>query len=176
MSVSRAWHASAVSASRRAHAVVVFGGDAARVRFLDIVDSCKCVGANVLTLADSPYCVKDPTATVQDNQPVVSWKAAWGKAAWAFGGSPPWLSPSPAPVTATSQCFATRDNPVKWETTNVNATGQFPVRNAQTTDSVAISPLSTLTRSGNEHVRILPARVDVILIADHLSPVDLTSA
>lgn len=125
-------------------------------------------------LADSPHYVKGPTATVQDNSLVVSWKAAGlgntvTSADFALTGT----------VTTTSQCFTKSGNPVngvpKSETTNVNLTGTFPVRNGQTTGSFTISPLSTLTCTGNQHVVILSVSFDLTLTGNDLPPVHLTS-
>ena len=58
---------------------------------------------------------------------------------------------------------------------NVNATGTFPVRNGQTTGSLTIAPISTLTCTGNQQVRILSASYDLTLTGDGLPPVHLTS-
>lgn len=60
-------------------------------------------------------------------------------------------------------------------TIDVNATGKFPVRNGQTTGSFTISPLSTLTCTGNQEVRILSASFDLTLTGNDLPPVHLTS-
>jgi hypothetical protein len=62
----------------------------------------------------------------------------------------------------------------KSETTNVNATGTFPVRNGQTTGSFTVEPLSTLECTGNQHVEILSAAFDLTLMGDDLPPVHLT--
>jgi hypothetical protein len=82
-------------------------------------------------------------------------------------------------VTTTSQCFTKSGNPVngvpKSETIDVNATGTFPVRNGQTTGSFTISPLSTLTCTGNQHVVILSATFDLTLTGNDLPPIHITS-
>jgi hypothetical protein len=62
----------------------------------------------------------------------------------------------------------------KSETVNVNVTGTFPVRNGQTTGSLTVSPISTLTCTGNQHVVILSASFDLTLTANSLPPVHLT--
>ena len=125
-------------------------------------------------LADSPHYVQGPTATVQDNSLVVAWKAAGlgntvTSVDFALTGT----------VTTTAQCFTKSGNPVsgvpKTETTAVNATGSFPVRNGQTTGSLTVSPLSTLECTGNQHVVILSAAFDLTLTGDDLPPVHLTS-
>ena len=124
-------------------------------------------------LADSPHYVKGPTATVQGNSLVVSWKAA------GLGNTVTSVDFNlTGTVTTTSQCFTKSGNPVngvpKSETTNVNATGTFPVRNGQTTGSLTISPISTLTCTGNQRVVILSAAFDLTLTGDDLPPVHLT--
>lgn len=124
-------------------------------------------------LADSPHYVKGPTATVEGNSLVVSWKAAGlgntiTSVDFALTGT----------VTTTSQCFTKSGNPVngvpKSETIDVNATGTFPVRNGQTTGSLTIAPLTTLTCTGNQHVVVLSASFDLTLTGDGLPPVHLT--
>ena len=57
---------------------------------------------------------------------------------------------------------------------NVNATGTFPVRNGQTTGSLTVEPLSTLTCTGNQQVVILSASFDLFLNGDDLPEVHLT--
>ena len=124
-------------------------------------------------LADSPHYVKGPTATVDGNSLVVSWKAAGlgntvTSVDFALTGT----------VTTTSQCFTKSGNPVngvpKTETIGVNATGTFPVRNGQTTGSLTIAPISTLQCTGNQQARILSASFDLTLTGDGLPPVHIT--
>ena len=124
-------------------------------------------------VAASPHYVKGPTATVEDNSLVVTWKAA------GLGNTATTVDFTlTGTVTTTSQCFTRSGNPVqgvpKSETINVNATGTFPVRNGQTTGSFTISPLSTLTCTGNQQVRILSASFNLTLTGDGLPPVNLT--
>ena len=124
-------------------------------------------------VADSPHYVKGPTATVEGNSLVVSWKAA------GLGNTVTSVDFNLAgTVTTTSQCFTKSGNPVngvpKSETINVNATGTFPVRNGQTTGSLTIAPLSTLTCTGNQQVVILSASFDLFLNGDDLPEVHLT--
>ena len=131
-------------------------------------------GAAAPALADSPHYIKGPTATLQDNSLTVSWKAAGlgntvTSADFELKGT----------VTTTSQCFTKSGNPVngvpKTETANVDVTGTFPVRNGQTTGSLTVSPLSTLTCTGNQHVVILSAAFNLTLTGNSLPPVTLTS-
>jgi hypothetical protein len=124
-------------------------------------------------LADSPHYVKGPTATVSGNSLVVSWKAAGlgsttTSADFTLTGT----------VTTTAQCFTKSGNPVngvpKTETNNIEASGTFDVRNGQTTGSLTVSPLSTLTCTGNQHVVILSSSFDLFLNGDSLPEVHLT--
>jgi hypothetical protein len=124
--------------------------------------------------ADSPHYIKGPTATAEGNSLVVSWKAA------GLGNTVTSVDfHLTGTVTTTAQCFTKSGNPVngvpKTETNNVNATGTFPVRNGQVTGSITISPLSTLTCTGNQHVVILSAAFDLTLTGNDLPPVHLTS-
>ena len=125
-----------------------------------------------VALADSPHYVSGPTATVSGNSLVVSWKAAGlgntvTSANFTLTGT----------VSTTSQCFTKSGNPVngvpKSETNNVNASGTFPVRNGQTTGSLTVSPLSTLTCTGSQHVVILSSSFDLFLNGDSLPQVEL---
>ena len=124
-------------------------------------------------LADSPHYIKGPTATVEGNSLTVSWKAA------GLGNTVTSVDFSlTGTANVTSQCFTKSGNPVngvpKQETVDVNVTGTFPVRNGQTTGSLTVSPLSTLTCTGNQQVRILDVSFDLTLTGDSLPPVHLT--
>ena len=81
-------------------------------------------------------------------------------------------------ANVTSQCFTRSGNPVqgvpKSEVVDVDVTGTFPVRNGQVTGSLTVSPLSTLTCTGNQQVRILDVSFDLTLTGDDLPPVNLT--
>jgi hypothetical protein len=146
-------------------------------KFMALVASAFAVAALAVApaaLADSPHYVKGPTATVQGNSLVVSWKAA------GLGNTITSVDFSlTGTVTTTSQCFTKSSNPVngvpKSETIDVNATGTFAVRKGQTTGSFTISPLSTLTCTGNQNVVILSVSFDLTLTGDDLAPVHLTS-
>jgi hypothetical protein len=123
--------------------------------------------------ADSPHYVKGPDVTISGNSLTVSWKAAGlgntvTSVDFALTGT----------ANVTSQCFTKSGNPVngvpKSETIDVNVTGTFPVRNGQTTGALTVSPLSTLTCTGNQHVEILSVSFDLTLTGDDLPPVHLT--
>ena len=123
--------------------------------------------------AASPHYIKGPTATVDNNSLVVSWKAA------GLGNTTTSVDFTlTGTVTVSAQCFTRSGNPVqgvpKSETNNVNATGTFDVRNGQTTGSLTVSPLSTLTCTGNQQVRILSSSFDLFLNGDDLPEVHLT--
>ena len=100
-----------------------------------------------VAIADSPHYNKGPTAVVSDNSLTVSWKAV------GLGNTVTSVDFNlTGTVTTTSQCFTKSGNPVngvpKSERVNVNVQGTFPVRNGQTTGSLTVSPLSTLTCTG----------------------------
>ena len=112
--------------------------------------------------AANPHYVQGPSVSVSGNSLVVSFKAAGlgdlgGTADFTLTGT----------VTATAQCFTRSGNPVqgvpKTDVTNVDATGSFPIRNGQTTGSFTVSPLTTLTCTGNQQVRILSVSYDLTL-------------
>ena len=124
-------------------------------------------------LADSPHYIKGPTATVDGNSLTVSWKAAGlGNTATSADFN------LTGTANVTSQCFTKSGNPVngvpKQETVDVNVGGTFDVRNGQTTGSLTVSPLSTLTCTGKQEVRILDVSFDLTLTGDSLPPVHLT--
>jgi FlaG/FlaF family flagellin (archaellin) len=127
----------------------------------------------VPAMADGQHYNKGPTATVQGNSLTVSWKAVGlGNAVdtvdFTLTGT----------ANVTSQCFTKSGNPVngvpKSEQVDVNVTGTFPVRNGQVTGSLTVSPLSTLTCTGNQQVRILDVSFDLFLNGDALPEVHLT--
>jgi len=120
-----------------------------------------------------PHYIKGPTATVSGNSLTVSWKAVGlgntvQSVDFALTGT----------ANVTSQCFTKSGNPVngvpKSEQVDVNVTGEFPVRNGQTTGSLTVAPLSTLQCTGSQRVVILDVSFDLTLTGDGLPPVDLT--
>src|SRR5215216_1823859 len=121
----------------------------------------------------APHYVTGPTATVSGNSLTVSWKAAGlgntvGSADFSLTGT----------ANVTSQCFTRSGNPVqgvpKSEQVDVDVTGNFPVRNGSVTGSLTVSPLSTLTCTGNQHVVIQDVSFDLFLNGDDLPEVHLT--
>jgi hypothetical protein len=145
-------------------------------KFMALASSAFAVAALAFApaaFADSPHYVKGPTATVSGNSLTVSWKAAGlgntvTSADFSLTGT----------ANVTSQCFTKSGNPVngvpKSEIVDVNVSGTFDVRNGQTTGSLTVSPLSTLTCTGNQQVRILSVSFDLTLTGDDLPPVHLT--
>ena len=124
-------------------------------------------------VASSPHYIKGPTATVSGNSLTVSWKAA------GLGNT---IDSVDFNLTGTanvsSQCFTRSGNPVngvpKSEQVDVNVSGDFPVRNGSVTGSLTVSPLSTLTCTGNQRVVIQDVSFDLTLNGDDLPPVHLT--
>jgi hypothetical protein len=127
-----------------------------------------------VALADSPHYIKGPTATLSNNSLTVSWKAA------GLGNTVTSVNFSlTGTITTSSQCYTKSGNPVngvpKSETTDVDATGNFPVRNGSVTGSLTVSPLSTLTCTGSQHVVILSVSYDLFLNGNELPQVELTA-
>jgi hypothetical protein len=128
-----------------------------------------------VAFAASPHYVVGPNVTIGNNTLTVSWKAAGlgntaTSANFALTGT----------VTVTAQCFTRSGNPVngvpKTDTNDVNSTGTFDVRNGSVTGSLSVSPLSTLTCTGSQQVRILSASYDLFLNGDSLPEVHLTGS
>jgi hypothetical protein len=124
-------------------------------------------------VAASPHYVRGPDVTVGTNSLTVSWKAA------GLGNEDPTATFTlTGTANVTSQCYTKSGNPVngvpKQETVNVNTSGEFPVRNGQVTGSLTVSPLSTLTCTGNQHVVSTVNSYDLTLNGDSLPPVHLT--
>ena len=120
-----------------------------------------------------PHYVRGPTATVQGNSLTVSWKAA------GLGNTVESVDFSlTGTANVTSQCFTRSGNPVqgvpKQEQVDVDVSGDFPVRNGSVTGSLTVSPLSTLTCTGSQQVRILDVSFDLFLNGDDLPEVHLT--
>ena len=124
-------------------------------------------------VAASPHYIKGPTVTVSGNSLTVSFKAAGlGNTAETADFN---LSGT---ADVSSQCFTKSGNPVngvpKSETVTVDASDTFPVRNGSVTGSLTVSPLSTLTCTGNQHVVIQDVSFDLFLNGDDLPEVHLT--
>lgn len=124
-------------------------------------------------LAASPHYVQGPSVSTSGNSLIVSWKAA------GLGNTATVDFTLTGTVTAVAQCYTKSGNPVngvpKSDTTNVNATGTFPVRNGQVTGSFTVSPLTTLTCTGSQKVVILSVTYDLYLNGAGLPEAHLTS-
>jgi hypothetical protein len=125
--------------------------------------------------ADSPHYIKGPTVSVSGNTLTVTWKAA------GLGNTTTTVDFAlTGTINVSSQCFTKSGNPVngvpKQETVDVDATGTFDVRNGQTTGSLSVTPLSTLTCTGNQEVRILSISYDLFLNGNDLPEVELSSS
>ena len=123
--------------------------------------------------AASPHYNVGPNVEIKGNSLTVSWKAV------GLGNTVESVDFSlTGTANVSSQCFTKSGNPVngvpKEEVVNVNVTGSFPVRNGQTTGSLKVEPLSTLTCTGSQQVRILAVSFDLTLTGDDLPPVHLT--
>jgi len=136
------------------------------------VFAAAAVAAPVASAA-SPHYIQGPAVSFGANSLTVSWKAAGlgnttTSVNFALTGS----------VNLTSQCFTKSGNPVngvpKQETVDINAGGDFPVRNGQVTGSITVSPLSTLTCTGKQHVESTINSFDLFLNGDALPEVELT--
>jgi hypothetical protein len=118
-------------------------------------------------LADSPHYIKGPTVSVSDNSLSVTWKAV------GLGNT---VNSVEFTLTGTanvsSQCYTKTGNPVngvpKQETVDIDTSGNFPVRNGSVTGNITVSPLSTLTCTGNQHVVATLISYDLFLNGDNL--------
>jgi type II secretory pathway pseudopilin PulG len=103
-------------------------------------------------LAASPHFVGTPSATVSGNTLTVTFKAA------GLGNETTVPITLSGDVTVGSRCYTKSGNKPqaanKQETIHVDQTQDFPVRNGQTTGSFTVTPLSTLSCPGGQHVVI----------------------
>jgi hypothetical protein len=123
-------------------------------RFTLLIVSMLVFGAFAASsaVAASPHFVGTPTATVSGNSLTVSFKAA------GLGNETSVPITLSGNVVVSSRCYTKSGNKPqaanKQETIAVNQTDDFPVRNGQTTGSFTVTPLSTLTCPGGQHVVI----------------------
>jgi hypothetical protein len=108
--------------------------------------------AAIPALDASPHFVGTPTATVSGNTLTVSFKAA------GLGNETSVPITLSGDVVVNSRCYTRSGNKPqaanKQETLQVNQTDDFPIRNGQTSGSFTVTPLSTLTCPGGQHVVI----------------------
>jgi len=144
-----------------------------RVLLAALVAIMAAIGFAGSASAASVHYVQGPSVSTSGNSLVVSWKAA------GLGNTATADFSLTGTVTAVAQCYTKSGNPVngvpKSDTTEVNATGTFPVRNGQVTGSFTVSPLTTLTCTGSQQVRILSVTYDLYLNGAGLPEVHLTS-
>jgi hypothetical protein len=112
-------------------------------------------------LAASPHFIGTPTATVSGNSLTVNFKAA------GLGNSSTVDFNLSGTVNVSSRCYTKSGNKPqaanKQESINVDQTKEFDVRNGQTTGSFTVTPLSTLTCPGGQHVVIESISYDLLL-------------
>ncbi|MEO6020580.1 MAG: hypothetical protein ABIP45_10080 [Knoellia sp.] len=118
--------------------------------------------------AASAHFVKGPSGSVSGNTLTVTFKAAGlgnasETATFSLTGT----------VTVESQCYTRSGNPVngvpKSDTVTVNSTETFPVRNGSVTGTFTVSPLSTLTCTGNQTVRTTVTSADLMVSGEGIS-------
>jgi hypothetical protein len=112
-------------------------------------------------LAASPHFIGTPTATVSGNSLEITFKAA------GLGNSSTVDFNLSGTVNVSSRCYTKSGNKPqaanKQESINVDQTKEFDVRNGQTTGSFTVTPLSTLTCPGGQHVVIESISYDLLL-------------
>lgn len=138
-------------------------------RFILAALSAVCFAAIAVSpaMAASPHFIGTPTLTVSGNSLTVTFKAAGlGNASGATFN----LS---GDVNVSSRCYTKSGNKPqaanKQETIAVNDTKTFDVTNGQTTGSFTVSPLSTLSCPGGQHVVIESISYDLFLTGQGLS-------
>jgi hypothetical protein len=102
--------------------------------------------------ADSPHIVGTPTTTVSGNRLILSASVA------GLGNVPSATFSLEGTVDVGSRCYTKSGNKPqaanKQETISVNQTKTFDVRNGRTNATFTVTPLSTLTCPGGQHVVI----------------------
>jgi hypothetical protein len=118
-------------------------------------------------LAASPHFIGTPSITESGNSLVISFKAA------GLGNVPSADFSLSGTVDVSSRCYTKSGNKPqaanKQETINVSQTKTFAVSNGQTTGSFTITPLSTLTCPGGQHVVIESVTYDLTLSGQGLT-------
>ena len=120
-----------------------------------------------VAVAASPHFIGTPTISQQGNSLVVNFKAA------GLGNVPTANFSLTGTVNVSSRCYTKSGNKPqaanKQETIDVNQSEDFAVRNGQTTGSFTITPLSTLTCPGGQHVVVESVSYDLTLAGQGLS-------
>jgi len=99
-------------------------------------------------LADSPHIVGSPSTTVSGNSLILSASVA------GLGNASTATFSLIGTVDVSSRCYTKPQAANKQETISVNSTETFAVRNGRTNASFTVTPLSTLTCPGGQHVVI----------------------
>ena len=112
--------------------------------------------------AASPHLVGSPSTTVSGNSLTLSASVA------GLGNVPTVELSLEGTVDVSSRCYTKSGNKPqaanKQETINVDQTGTFPVRNGRTNATFTVTPLSTLTCPGGQHVVIESVTYNLDLI------------
>jgi hypothetical protein len=118
-------------------------------------------------LAANPHFIGTPQIAQSGNSLVVTFKAA------GLGNAPTATFALTGDVNVASRCYTKSGNKPqaanKQETIAVNDSKPFAVSNGQTTGSFTITPLSTLTCPGGQHVVIESVSYDLTLSGQGLS-------
>ena len=115
-------------------------------------------------LAASPHVVKGPDVSVSGNTLTITASIA------GLGNVPSADFGLDGTVTVSSRCYTRSGNKPqaanKQETINVSETETFPVRNGRTNATFTVTPLSTLSCPGGQHVVIESITYSLALVFD----------
>jgi hypothetical protein len=113
-------------------------------------------------LADSPHIVGSPSVSVSGNS------ATFAASVAGLGNVPSVSLSLVGTINVSSRCYTKSGNKPqaanKQETINVNDTEDFAVRNGRTNATFTVSPISTLTCPGGQHVVIESFTYDLDLV------------
>jgi hypothetical protein len=116
---------------------------------------------STVALAASPHVVGTPTTTVSGNSLILSASVA------GLGNVPSATFSLEGTVDVSSRCYTKSGNKPqaanKQESISVNQTETFDVRNGRTNATFTVTPLSTLTCPGGQHVVIESVTYDLAL-------------
>ena len=118
--------------------------------------------AGSAVFADSVHTVGTPTASVSGNSATFTASVA------GLGNASSATLSLEGTITVSSRCYTKSGNKPqaanKQETIGVNDTENFPVRNGRTNATFTVSPVSTLTCPGGQHVVIESFTYDLDLV------------
>jgi hypothetical protein len=125
------------------------------------------VGLTGPAIAASPHVVKGPTTSISGNSLVITASIA------GLGNVPTANFSLTGTVDVSSRCYTKSGNKPqaanKQETISVNQMATFPVRNGRTDVSFTVTPLSTLTCPGGQHVVIESVSYDLQIVGEGLT-------